>query len=203
MSDLFHRMVPHSYRAAVFSVMAACPQHTFIVVTKRPGPNEIPWRSAQEANDSTMGYARRYRKYYRWPAPNFGTIPWPLPNVHILVSAEDQHSWDQRVPLLLDMPAAVRGVSAEPLLESIEPHWLEKLDWLVVGGESGRGARHCNTEWLRSLRTHATRDGIPIFVKQLGSNSIGSGTQIGKGNDMATWPEYLRVREFPRGETPA
>ena len=201
MSDLFHSQVPIDYRAAVFAVMGACPQHTFIIVTKRPGRGLIPWESAGHAEKcSDLGeepWLHFHR--HRLPLDGWGSARFPLPNVHILVSAEDQRTWNDRVPALLEMPAAVRGVSAEPLLGSIHPHGLEELDWLVIGGESGRGARPCSTEWIRHLRGHAERRRVPTFVKQLGSSSFDSGEQAGKGNDMATWPEDLRVRDFPRG----
>lgn len=201
MSDLFHAKVPESFRAAVFAVMAACRRHTFIVVTKRPGPGLIPWASAKEANASAMGYARHYNRDPRLPSSPWWSVPWPLPNVHILVSAEDQSAWSERVPRLLEMPAAVRGVSAEPLLGPIVwPERLEQLDWLIIGGESGRGARPCAAPWIRDLARRGQAAGVATFIKQLGSDSVGAGTQAGKGDDMSTWPEDLRVREFPRGE---
>lgn len=201
MSDLFHAKVPESFRAAVFAVMAACRQHTFIIATKRPEPGLIPWTSAEEAHASTMGYARRYCRDRRLPNSPWRSAPWPLPNVQLLVSAEDQSTWSERVPKLLEMPAAVRGVSAEPLLGPIVwPDGLEQLDWLVIGGESGRGARPCGAPWIRDLATKAHDAGVAVFIKQLGSASVGAGTQPGKGNDPSTWPEDLRVREFPRGE---
>jgi len=201
MSDLFHAKVPESFRAAVFAVMAACRQHTFIIVTKRPGPGLIPWESAEEAHASAMGYARRYSRDRRLQSSPWRSVPWPLSNVQLLVSAEDQSTWSERVPKLLEMPAAVRGVSAEPLLGPIVwPDGLEQLDWLVIGGESGRGARPCGAPWIRDLATKAHAAGVAVFIKQLGSTSVGAGTQPGKGNDPSTWPEDLRVRELPRGE---
>jgi protein gp37 len=148
---------------------------------------------------------------------------WPLRNVWLGVSAEDQHWADIRIPALLDTPAAVRFVSAEPLIGAIdlhpywtygEPAWGEPgrepngiemqpltrkpgIDWLIAGGESGPGARPCYPGWLRSLRTQCGNADVPFFCKQVGSvlgRSIGAGP---KGGDWDAWPEDLRVREFP------
>lgn len=200
MSDLFHAQVPESFRAAVFAAMAACPQHTFIIATKRPGRDAIPWTSAAEVNEASMGYRRRCQHHAKLAKNPWRSVPWPLPNVHVLVSAEDQAAWSKRVPALLEMPAAVKGVSAEPLLAPIAwPDGIEQLDWLVIGGESGPSARPCAAPWIRELATKGRDAGVAIFIKQLGSSSVGAGTQAGKGNDMSTWPDDLRVREFPRG----
>lgn len=200
MSDLFHHGVPLSFRAAVFAVMAACPQHTFIVVTKRPGLAAMPWDSFQDvwqrADEDAFSDIESLNRVFGEPP---SSVPWPLPNVHVLVSAENQMTWDQRVPLLLEMPAAIRGVSAEPLLGPISaPKGLGALDWLVIGGESGPKARPCDVDWIRSLKGAAEQRGVPVFVKQLGSESKGAGEQRGKANDMESWPADLRVRDFPR-----
>ena len=217
MSDLFHKGVPFPFVAAVLGVIAASPGHTFIVATKRPkrALEFFSWlrEDAKAAADSEMGdclaHAASHIGSERWSArleeigmlSNIGDDPWPLPNLHLLASAEDQAAWSERVPALLDVPAAVRGVSAEPLLGPIVwPDGLEQLDWLVIGGESGRGARPCGAPWIRDLATKAHAAGVAVFIKQLGSTSVGAGTQPGKGNDPSTWPEDLRVRELPRGE---
>jgi protein gp37 len=137
------------------------------------------------------------------------------------VSAEDQHWADIRIPALLDTPAAVRFVSAEPLLGRIdlrvhlagscpehdfpggfclERHHpgVRHLDWLIVGGESGPGARPMEEEWARTLAIQAVRAGVPVFVKQMGSvlgKQLGAGP---KGGDWDHWAADLRLREFPR-----
>ena len=203
MSDLFHEHVPPSFRAAVFAVMAACPQHTFIVVTKRPDHRLMPWRSVADVDDASEDFMPLYRDASGFPGGCWWDVQWPLANVHMMVSAEDQYTWTDRVPRLLEMAASVRGVSAEPLLGPVRypdgANGLEHLDWLVIGGESGRGSRICNADWIRSLKTRAEDCGVSVFVKQLGSKSINAGPQQGKGNDMASWPEDLRVRDFPQG----
>ncbi|WP_275293192.1 phage Gp37/Gp68 family protein [Amycolatopsis sp. La24] len=119
MSDLFHKDVPDSYIASVFAVMAACPQHTFQLLTKRPARMR-----ALLNDDSRYGFA--------WRATDESTVvkplgpgrphgdTWPLPNVWIGVSVENQRWAENRVPILLDTCAAVRWVSAEPLLGPID-----------------------------------------------------------------------------------
>lgn len=95
------------------------------------------------------------------------------PNVWLMVSAEDQDNWDRRVPILLRTPAAVRGVSAEPLLGPIEPGdaMLDspRISWLIIGGESGTGARPMDLAWARKLLDYAVCDDTPVFMKQLGA----------------------------------
>jgi hypothetical protein len=148
---------------------------------------------------------------------------WPLPNVWLGVSAEDQQRADERIPDLLATPAAVRFVSAEPLLGPLDlRRWLEhscsicrtfgvedvtrcgpRIDWVIVGGESGHGARPCDLAWIRSIVEQCRDAGVACFVKQLGADpidglagcSVWQGTR--KGSDMADWPDDLRVREFP------
>lgn len=149
---------------------------------------------------------------------------WPLPNVWLGVSVEDQKTANERIPLLLDTPAAVRIVSCEPLLGpiDIEALWSRRtyrgdtvsgymdyddIDWVIVGGESGPGARPCNVEWIRSIVRQCKEAGTPVFVKQLGSlpyEPTSRTTDIPmklchpKGANPAEWPADLRVREFPK-----
>jgi protein gp37 len=151
-------------------------------------------------------------------------IPWPLPNVWLGVSVENQHFADERIPLLLQTPAAVRFISAEPLLGPIE---LERggfalhrpvkspsgtrwpgLDWVIVGGESGSKARPFDLAWARSIVAQCKAAGVPVFVKQLGSNPTCEhcgdaiavfGPRNRKGGDINEFPQELRVREFPKG----
>ena len=151
---------------------------------------------------------------------------WPnmLPNVWLGVSVEDQQAADKRIPLLLKAPAKVRFLSVEPLLGPVDlSPWLESLNWLIVGGESGPGARPCNVDWIRDIVRQCRDAGVACFVKQLGSSPegdelleatgkvkrdrAGKTTHIQlrrkitdkKGGDMDEWPEDLRVRHFPNG----
>jgi protein gp37 len=206
--DLFHESVPDEWIDRVFAVMALCPQHTFQVLTKRSarmreyltgidnGGERMEgegWRSAlvegtaqsiwhQRTGDDTVA---------EWLAVHL-----PLPNVWLGVSVEDQARADERVPDLLHTPAAVRWISAEPLLGEVKLfggsddrkriwNWLTgetgtmhfdgpdfdygpKLDWIVVGGESGPGARPMHPDWARSLRDQCAAAGVPFFFKQWG-----------------------------------
>lgn len=142
MSDLFHLDVPDDFIERVFAVMAHAKQHTFQVLTKRPD---------------------RMRHVARYIADINGR---PLPNVWLGVSVEDQETADERIPILLDTPAAVRWISAEPLLGPINLH--ERLDWVVAGGESGPNARPMHPDWLRSLRDQCNAAGVDFLFKQWG-----------------------------------
>ncbi len=201
-SDLFHESVPDDWIDQAFAVMALCPQHTFQVLTKRPERAgrylSADWSSRARVWVETMtlptiskaaGDAQdRLRRY---TAPGF---PAPLPNVWLGTSISDQASADARIPELLACPAAVRFLSAEPLLgpASLEP-WLHtppcylyrglraqpnectcattfgpRLAWVICGGESGPGARPMHPDWARSLRDQCVAAGVPFFFKQWG-----------------------------------
>ena len=144
---------------------------------------------------------------------------WPLSNVWLGVSAEDQARADERIPDLLATPAAVRFVSAEPLLGPVDLTMLHydgvtninalagthgmtfsadcaQLDWVIVGGESGPNARPSSIKWARSIVAQCKAAGVKIFVKQLGSNT-GLNLRDRNGRDWNEWPEDSRVREFP------
>lgn len=265
MSDLFHESLPFETIAAVFGVMAASTQHTFQVLTKRPArmleffewlggavrflafpPPPIDKLAclADDALTPHMSHADLSRAF----APGRGAKTWPLPNVWLGVSVEDQATADERIPPLLECPAAVRWVSYEPALGPVDfMKWLDPytcsncgfhgsindcdetccsdcdeaavyddaigsakcpkcgkddgtsdsvgftcpgcgsveswgrdyghkfegeaplLDWIVVGGESGPGARPFDVAWARSVIAQGRDAGVPVFVKQLGS----------------------------------
>ena len=181
LADLFHDDVPEEFIARAFAVMAQTPQHTYQVLTKRPA---------------------RMRALLRKWSPVTGVVPWvhtgpwPLPNVWLGVSAENQQWADIRIPALLDTPAAVRFLSCEPLLGPInlrlldytdehtcgfdQPGWPHEphcgmepgthfgISWVIVGGESGPGARPMHPDWARGLRDQCTAAGVPFFFKQWG-----------------------------------
>lgn len=257
MSDLFHESVPFEFIAAVFGVMAAAPQHVFQVLTKRP---------------------ERAVQFFEWAQGN-GVYRWSLPNVHLGVSVEDQATADERIPLLLQCPAAVRWVSYEPALGPVDferwtiepmhcaacgseqiaydtnPHGLPlthtcimgadqtgepgaercvdcgsldvvmpgALDWIVIGGESGPGARPFDAAWARSTIAQCRAAGVACFVKQLGARPrVAEASRLAglwaampggrvddcggihlrdrAGADPSEWPEDLRVREWPAAE---
>lgn len=203
MSDLFHEDVPDEFIDKVFAVMALTPQHTYQILTKRA------WNLARYAGNHCRKAAvclvakertrdkeidvhpcgRVVNKAEAWLAAS-GTegMPWPLPNVWLGVSVEDQQRADERIPLLLQTPAAVRFLSCEPLLSAVnlEPfmqyppfHEDYKLhypgggiNWVIIGGESGHGSRPCQVEWIRSIVGQCRAAAVPVFVKQLGANYV-------------------------------
>lgn len=166
MSDLFHDDVPDSFIARVFSVMAATPHHTYQLLTKRHGRMHslIGYDGIRllEAAPTEESAAALYEQ-------------WPLPNVWLGVSVEDQKRANLRIDALADTPAAVRWLSMEPLLGPVDlSRWLTQIDWVVVGGESGPGARPMHPDWVRSLRDQCTAAGVPFFFKQWGEWQDGS-----------------------------
>lgn len=161
-ADLFHKDVPDEWITNIFEVMVLAKRHRYLILTKRP---------------------ERMRQYLSshktWPL-----TAWPLPHIWLGVSVETQKYANERIPLLLETPAAVRWVSAEPLLGEIDLYrggWsflerirspqgkhYEALDWVVAGGESGPRARPMHPRWARSLRDQCEMAGVPFFFKQWG-----------------------------------
>ncbi|MFG1832970.1 DUF5131 family protein [Micromonospora chersina] len=156
MSDLFHARVPSSFVRQAFEVMEATPRHTYQILTKR---------------------AARLRKLA-------GTLPWP-PNVWMGVSVEDS-SVLSRIDDLRAVPAAVRFISAEPLIAPLGRLNLEGIDWLIAGGESGPRARPVESDWVRQLRDQCQTAGTAFFFKQWGGRTPKAG---GRSLDGCTWDE--------------
>ena len=206
MSDLFHHEVPFEYVAAVFGVMAASPRHTFQVLTKRPTRMLafFHWLGSMVGTSQPSGervvaetcpvtgcliQADRHGVRIN-PANLKHGIRWPLPNVWLGATAEDQAAADERIPLLLQCPAAVRFVSVEPMVGAVDleqagalgcecDRWtsmsapcsrcdLPWINWVICGGESGPGARPMHPEWARSLRDQCGRAEVPFLFKQWG-----------------------------------
>lgn len=246
MGDLFHKDVPFEFIDRVFAVMALCPHHTFQVLTKRP-------ERMAEYFDENDGLSTPFRVWHQKQllqgspedhnnAYDGSSHPWPLPNVWLGTSVEDQTRADERIPHLMKCPAAVRFLSCEPLLgpldlsayfggayvglpgDVVHENYNFGIDWVIVGGESGPGARPCNVAWIRSIVQQCKAAGVPCFVKQLGSHVLDRFDRSDpeewptetlhdpkcddagnwrmrpkskKGGDMAEWPEDLRVREMP------
>lgn len=160
MSDLFHAKVPESYIREVFAVMESCPQHTFQVLTKR---------------------AERLARM----APR---LPWPS-NVWMGVSVESsEYLW--RIDYLRRVPAAVRFVSAEPLLGSLGRIDLVGIHWLIGGGESQVGARPADLNWFRELRDQCHAANVAFFLKQLGGHphKCGGDKAVLDGRRWTEWP---------------
>jgi protein gp37 len=214
MSDLFGDFVPDEAIVRVLAVAAYCRHHTFIILTKRA--NRM--RAYLSAHNTRHEVWQAMYKMNLTPAWWYGgAVPgnWPLPNVWFGVSAEDQANADERVPELLNTPAAVRFVSLEPLLGPIHLGYLgwpngqrlrrtgynaligaryhagsmveklPKLDWVIVGGESGPKARPMDPNWVRQLREGCLHTGIPFFFKQWGEWLPGEVYAIGDEGGFA------------------
>src|SRR5205823_1649639 len=183
MSDLFHDGVPDDYVLAVARVMEMAEWHTFQVLTKRAD-------RLRRLLSGKLGFAAA------------------LPNVWWGVSVEDRRFGVPRVAELQAAPARTRFLSIEPLLEDVGELDLRGIHWVIVGGESGPGARPCHIEWVRSVNEQCGAAGVPCFVKQLGTRPQACcpdhrcphdlALRDRKGGDPAEWPEDLRNRrEFP------
>lgn len=186
MSDLFHAEVPAEFIAEVFAVMAATPQHTYQLLTKRHGRmrsllSDPEFRTLVQDESATLA---QEGVDVRGPGNPWDT--WPLRNVWLGVSVEDQQRAQLRIPALLDTPAALRWLSCEPLLGPID--LVEAcdggIDWVVVGGESGPGARPVASEWVRAVRDHCAESDVPFFFKQWGGRTPKAG---GRDLDGRTW----------------
>lgn len=197
-SDLFHHNVSDTVIDRIFAVMALAPQHTFQVLTKRP-ERMRDYVTSRSHHPEEVGL---YEAIVDLSVPkkvelDFKWFQWPLPNVWLGTSVENQKYADERIPLLLQTPAAVRFISAEPLLGPIDlAGWVKKskdwkwfpieckhgydacpvcdgepknpLDWVIVGGESQRGSRPMDPRWAKSLRDQCKAAGVPFFFKQWG-----------------------------------
>ena len=203
MGDLFHEAVPDAWIERVFAVMALSPQHTFQVLTKRPE------RMTEYLNDPRTPERIGSSLFSRVLAPHFYRgfavmtlglpthqyITLPLPNVWLGTSVEDQKSANARIPHLLSTPAAVRFISAEPLLGPVDLRAVPipaddgydgaTLDWVIVGGESGKGARPMHPDWVRSLRDQCGRENVPFFFKQWGEGFSANGVSVRIGKKQA------------------
>ena len=156
MSDLFHPGVPDTFVRSVFDVMLRTPRHTFQVLTKRP-------ERLVELS---------------------GSLPWPA-NVWVGVSIENDH-WTSRAEILRSVPAAVRFISAEPLLGPLGSLDLSEIDWLIAGGESGLRHRPMDPAWVRHLRDRCLDAGVAFFFKQWGGRTSKAG---GRDLDGQTWSQ--------------
>jgi len=186
MSDLFHRDITWGFRSDVFSVMAMCQQHTFLLLTKR----------VREMFDWFIHPAVKNRRYPvegSLSAMQAGkTFALPLPNVHLGVSIE-LPEYGFRTHFLRQTPAAVRYVSFEPLLASFGDHpgVLDGIDQAIVGGESGPGARPMHPDWVRVLRDQCQMTKTQFFFKQHGAWLHESQlVPANEGQDMPFWEKW-------------
>ncbi|MCR4330033.1 MAG: phage Gp37/Gp68 family protein [Candidatus Roizmanbacteria bacterium] len=182
MSDLFHEKVPFAFIDSVYEVMGFSTQHIFQILTKRP---------------------ERALEYYNWTNIFKAWGKWD--NIWFGVSVEDNLSL-KRVEILQKVPAAVRFLSVEPMLEKIElyrvfnkkdihQYWREEMhsqiDWVIVGCESGANRRHCQIEWIENIVEQCKAANVPVFVKQINING-----KVVK--NIEDFPVGLQIREFPK-----
>lgn len=214
LSDLFHPGVKEEWIWRGFAVMSMTPHHTFQILTKHP-------ERALKLFEQYQGRSHSHEALHIGTAQvKSGCWIDPLPNVWIGVSVENQAEAEKRIPLLLQIPSEVRFISAEPLLGPLDlTDFGNRLDWVIIGGESGPGARPMDIAWARSIRNQCAAAKVACFVKQLGAEPI-SQTQDEyfprwalesgpkgpfyskfadkKGGDIGEWPIDLRVREYPK-----
>ena len=171
MSDVFDKKAPATARPMLWSLIRKTPNLIWLILTKLPQniPAELP-------SDWGEGY----------------------PNVMLMTSVENQVEANRRIPKLLEVPARGYGLSIEPLLEPvIIAQWAEKIDWAIVGGESGANSRPFSVDWARRLKVVCHHHSVAFFMKQMGSNPVALRLRHSKGDDPDEWPADLRVREFP------
>jgi protein gp37 len=222
MGDLFHEDVPDRFIEAVFGIISLCGQHVFQVLTKRP-ERALEWFGRSMVGvcqaELCVNGALRSTAYIRDTSAVNGTPTadhrdeWPLPNVWLGVTAEDQQRANERIPTLLQIPAAGRFVSIEPMLGAIHLMGVSgsdgacwntlrghkflpqervvgqiggmaltdypcvptaKLDWVILGGESGPGARPMHPDWARKVRDDCQAAGVPFYFKQWGEWGAGA-----------------------------
>jgi protein gp37 len=246
MSDLFHEGLTNEEIGAVFGVMAACPQHTFQILTKRAQrmAKWFEWVSSHQEDHGPPPDAVVSTCAANYIDCDQLVRPWPLPNVWMGVSCEDQQRADERLPILAQVPAAVRFVSYEPALGPLDLRidhsattrplglltcpkcggWGGQLtslypdvngheqvvgckhcksdgcaiDWLIIGGESGPGARPFDVEWARSVIGQCKDAGVSVFCKQFGANPFADGKALRLADRKGGSPEEWPAGDFPR-----
>lgn len=204
MSDFFHEGVPRQWQDDLFGVMSLCPQHTFQILTKRADV----MRDYMTTGSTRRRVAETRTRFFAHASSGESDIVWPLPNVWLGASIENQEYADARLPHLVATPAAVRFVSYEPALGPIDwSRWMREmeifrdadqcgsdLDWIICGGESGQGARPCDVAWIRSAVEQCRDAGVACFTKQLGKRPF-----VAEIDDSDGWPEGTNMRGTPEG----
>lgn len=219
LADVFDTEVPDEWRDRLFVLIHATPNLDWLLLTKRPENALRYMTKAQEqhiirARDHRLGHTGDLRDPLPLTAArrslDFGISHFPhWRNAWIGVSVENQAAADERIPLLLQTPAAVRFLSVEPLLGPVTFRWakwddhspnprrlttghinhldgLRMLDWIIVGGESGPSARPCNVAWIRAVIEQCREAGVSVFAKQLGANVIDR-NDVGFEGDLETF----------------
>jgi protein gp37 len=175
LADVFDDEVPDAWRFDLFEMICVTQHLDWQVLTKRPE------NARRFLSDPETKRELEFRAATRLAVP-LSEIKWPLPNVWLGTTVEDQERADERIPVLLDTPARVHFLSCEPLLEAVDlgeylkgDRWFasehpmgKPVDWVIVGGESGAGARPFDLAWAQSIRQQCAETQTPCFVKQLG-----------------------------------
>jgi protein gp37 len=165
MSDLFHKEIPTAFIDAVFDTMERANWHTYQVLTKR--------------SSLLVRYLRQ--RYRSAKAPS---------HIWLGISVEDAQN-TVRLKHLKAAQASIKFVSFEPLLASVGPVDLKGIDWAIVGGESGHGARPMNEEWALEIRDQCLRDGVAFFFKQWGGVHSKAGGRLLRGREWNQYPKVL------------
>lgn len=198
MSDMFHERVDDLDIAEIFAIMATESRHTFQILTKRPQRmatllTDEPFKKSVETILHNWGYSLKLDNV------------WPLRNVWVGASVENEKSAIERVPYLLMTPAAIRWISAEPLLGRITNCSLgvklRGIQWIVAGGETGPNARPAHPDWFRALRDLCVSSGVPFFFKQWGEWGTVENLKVYKNSqlaivDPATGDFFLRNKTY-------
>ena len=244
LSDLFHKNVKDEWIDMALAVMAMCPQHTFQILTKEPERMRDYFRDLDDLRlrigaaagtfldgDWIWNEGKPFRKRIEALISaahgvdfdeeeneiQVDELELPLPNVQLIVSAENQETFDARAGVLIEIPAAVRGVSLEPLLGPIDlttnqPYQVkhggyrpivDDLDWVIVGGESGPQARPFDLQWARSIVERCKSAEVPVFVKQFGAkpvfnwtdNASAIGLRLGPNMGNQIYPVHLQDKK--------
>ncbi|MGJ8724583.1 MAG: DUF5131 family protein [Roseibacillus sp.] len=180
MGDALSRSIPFDYlKSELINIVNTEEgrRHVWLWLTKRP---------------------HRMKEFALWLKKEHGQA-WPE-NLMAMTSVTDQAS-TSRVESLLEIPCKLKGLSVEPLVGPVKLN-LEGIDWVIIGGESGKHACEFNIQWARDLRMHCQESGVAFFVKQLGANPVDGGFPLfpedGHGGDWEEWPKELRIREIPK-----
>lgn len=207
MSDLFHESVPFEFIDKVIETTEVTPWHTYQILTKRPERmlEYFKWRF-NNADQHTLDNTKAVQWRINHNIENTSLV---LPNLWLGVTAENQEMADKRIPILLQIPAAVRFVSIEPMLGDMDISWIWRnhdpltdnvIDWAIVGGESGPKARLCKNEWIRNIVEQCKSASVPVFIKQIHKLEYQKSKKTIKAKvvkDINLFPPDLRIREYP------